>query len=172
MWNLKDLWDFDAAGDCSIMLMCFIYAPLCSPTFELSIFDLASVLVSLSHSPLLFTLSIEHWHHPLPLSLCVTGGGVCLQLQPSHKTPRLVLLLISSRCAMSWPPPSFTFCSQILKSLFVPSSHFSSGFTVAHEHSSTLHLWSFRFFPLILDIHVWRLIIIISHPLASLSSLP
>ena len=170
MWNLKDLWDFDAAGDCSIMLMCFIYDPLCSPTFELSIFDLASVLVSLSHSPLLFTLSIDTTPF---LCHCVSQEEEFASSFSHHtKTPRLVLLLISSRCATSWPPPSFTFCSQILKSLFVPSSHFSSGFTVAHEHSSTLHLWSFRFFPLILDIHVWRLIIIISHPLASLSSLP
>lgn len=144
MWNLRDLWDFDAGGDCSIMLMCFIYAPLCSPTFELSIFDLTSVLVLslplLSFSPWALT--------PPPSSVTVchrrrTGSAS----SSSHhtKTPRLVLLLISSRCATSWPPPSFTFCSQILKSLFVPSSHYSSGFAVAHEHSSTLHLWSFRF---------------------------
>lgn len=142
MWNLKDLWDFDAGGACSIMLMCFIYAPLCSPTFELSIFDLASVLVL--SLPL---LSFSPWALTPPTSSVIVCHRRRTASSSSHhiKNPRLVLLLISSRCATSYPPPSFTFCSQILKSLFVPSSLFSSGFTVAHERSSTLHLWFFRF---------------------------
>lgn len=119
---------------------------LCSPTFWTPpIFDLASVPLS----PLRFTLSIDTPPTPSFLCHCVSQEGekdwVCLQLQPSHKTSCLLFLLISSRCATSWPPSPSHFIPKLSSSHFVLPlvSPLVSLWLI--KNLSMFHLWSFCF---------------------------
>lgn len=115
MWNLKDLWNFHAGCDCSIMLMCFIYAFFVLQLFELSIFDLASVLVCL--------LSLSPWaFHPLLLCHCFMGkgGGLCHPPAPAitQNLPSIDPFDFFQMCHVL-TSISLKFHSQTLKLLFV-----------------------------------------------------
>lgn len=137
--------NFHASHDGSVMPVCFIYAVFVLQLFELSIFDLASVLVRL-----LSLLSFSPWAltpppPPLPLSLCFTGGG-WLSLPPGLAITRKPLVNCSFWFLPNVPRPDLHLLHISLPNSQVAlcsSFHFSSGFTVAYEHVTKLVLLFF-----------------------------
>lgn len=143
MWNLKDLWNFHASHDCSLMSICFIYAFFLQQLFELSIFDLFSVLNCLlslpSFSPWTLTpppscVIVFHRrrmtesasrfsHHTKPLVYC------CFWFLTDVPRPDLHLLHISFQKSQVALCSSFCLCP---------------GFDVAYER--VLYLWCLLFF--------------------------
>lgn len=87
-----------------------------------------------------FTLSIDT---PF-LCHCVSQeeDWICLQLQLSHKISRLLFLLISSRCATSWPPSPSHFIPKLWSSSLFFLSFLLWFHCFTYQH---LHLWSLFF---------------------------
>lgn len=126
-----------------------------------------------SASSLSSPFHLEHWHPPSPSSSVIVFHRRRMTESASRfshhtKTSCQLLLLISSKCATSRPPSPAHFIAKLSScSLF-----FLSFLLWFHCSLWTRHkVGAVVFFPLILDILVWRLIITIGCPHSS-PSLP
>lgn len=126
-----------------------------------------------SASSLSSPFHLEHWHPPSPSSSVIVFHRRRMTESASRfshhtKTSCQLLLLISSKCATSRPPSPAHFIAKLSScSLFFLSFllWFHCGLWTRHKVGAVV------FFPLILDILVWRLIITIGCPHSS-PSLP
>lgn len=143
--------------------MCFIYAFFVPQLFELSIFDLASVLVCLLSLSSPFHL--EHWHPPSSVIVFHRRRRRRAESasSSSHHTKPLVYCFF-------WFLPDVPRPDLHLPHILFPNSQVALCSSLWLMNTCPCHTCGSLVF-LILDILVWRLIIIISHP-HTLPSLP